>query len=72
MPMDFNVNCNVKNSIFDSTTPILANVTNEPINFDILNDPNYPNEMETFEVELVKDQQGLGITIAGYVCEKGL
>lgn len=35
----------------------------------------YPDEnqaeMETFEVELVKDQQGLGITIAGYVCEKG-
>jgi len=29
-------------------------------------------EMETFEVELVKDQQGLGITIAGYVCEKGM
>lgn len=28
-------------------------------------------EMETFEVELVKDQQGLGITIAGYVCERG-
>lgn len=28
-------------------------------------------EMETFEVELVKDHQGLGITIAGYVCEKG-
>ena len=28
-------------------------------------------EMETFQVELVKDQQGLGITIAGYVCEKG-
>ena len=28
-------------------------------------------EMETFEVELIKDQQGLGITIAGYVCEKG-
>ncbi|XP_071039505.1 multiple PDZ domain protein isoform X3 [Parasteatoda tepidariorum] len=27
-------------------------------------------EMETFEVELVKDQQGLGVTIAGYVCEK--
>ncbi|RWS15874.1 patj-like protein [Dinothrombium tinctorium] len=27
-------------------------------------------EMETFEVELTKDQQGLGITIAGYVCEK--
>lgn len=28
-------------------------------------------EMETFEIELEKDQQGLGITIAGYVCEKG-
>ncbi|KAL3256676.1 hypothetical protein MRX96_017132 [Rhipicephalus microplus] len=28
-------------------------------------------ETESFEVELVKDQQGLGITIAGYVCEKG-
>ncbi|XP_076355046.1 multiple PDZ domain protein-like isoform X3 [Tachypleus tridentatus] len=27
-------------------------------------------EMETFEVELTKDQQGLGVTIAGYVCEK--
>lgn len=27
-------------------------------------------EMETFEVELIKDQKGLGITIAGYVCEK--
>lgn len=28
-------------------------------------------EMETFDVTLVKDHQGLGITIAGYVCEKG-
>lgn len=27
--------------------------------------------METFQVQLVKDHQGLGITIAGYVCEKG-
>ncbi|XP_022238826.1 uncharacterized protein LOC106457273 isoform X3 [Limulus polyphemus] len=26
--------------------------------------------METFEVDLTKDQQGLGITIAGYVCEE--
>lgn len=25
---------------------------------------------ETFEVELTKGQQGLGITIAGYICEK--
>lgn len=28
-------------------------------------------EMERFTVELMKDIQGLGITIAGYVCEKG-
>jgi multiple PDZ domain protein len=28
-------------------------------------------EMEKFIVELKKDYHGLGITIAGYVCEKG-
>jgi multiple PDZ domain protein len=28
-------------------------------------------EMEKFSVELKKDYHGLGITIAGYVCEKG-
>lgn len=28
-------------------------------------------EMERFSVELKKDTYGLGITIAGYVCEKG-
>lgn len=28
-------------------------------------------EMERFTVELKKDSYGLGITIAGYVCEKG-
>jgi len=28
-------------------------------------------EMEKFTVELKKDYHGLGITIAGYVCEKG-
>eukprot|EP00090_Calanus_glacialis_P002198 TRINITY_DN11652_c0_g1_i1.p1 TRINITY_DN11652_c0_g1~~TRINITY_DN11652_c0_g1_i1.p1 ORF type:complete len:2133 (-),score=706.92 TRINITY_DN11652_c0_g1_i1:598-6156(-) len=27
-------------------------------------------EIETMEVELVKDKQGLGITIAGYTCER--
>lgn len=27
-------------------------------------------EVESIEVELVKDEKGLGITIAGYVCEK--
>lgn len=34
-------------------------------------EPEEP-EMDTFDVTLVKDHQGLGITIAGYVCEKGL
>ncbi len=29
-------------------------------------------EMEKFNVELKKDAHGLGITIAGYVCEKGI
>lgn len=29
-------------------------------------------EMERFTVELKKDIHGLGITIAGYVCEKGI
>lgn len=28
-------------------------------------------EMEKFNVELKKDAHGLGVTIAGYVCEKG-
>lgn len=37
----------------------------------VLDAPTPVPEMETFDVELVKDQQGLGITIAGYVCEKG-
>lgn len=29
-------------------------------------------EVENFDVVLKKDSQGLGITIAGYVCEKGI
>ena len=28
-------------------------------------------EMEIIQLNLVKDHQGLGITIAGYVCERG-
>ena len=31
----------------------------------------FPPEVENFQVELKKDSQGLGITIAGYVCERG-
>ena len=34
-------------------------------------DINSLPEMERFEVDLTKDAYGLGITIAGYVCEKG-
>lgn len=33
---------------------------------------DYLPEVENFEVQLKKDSQGLGITIAGYVCERGL
>ena len=32
---------------------------------------DYLPEVENFDVELKKDSQGLGITIAGYVCERG-
>lgn len=32
---------------------------------------DYSPEVENFDVVLKKDSQGLGITIAGYVCEKG-
>lgn len=35
-------------------------------------DVNALPEMERFIVELKKDSCGLGITIAGYVCEKGM
>lgn len=33
---------------------------------------DYLPEVENFEVQLKKDAQGLGITIAGYVCERGI
>lgn len=35
-----------------------------------LHEPNLP-ETETYSVELRKDDLGLGITVAGYVCERG-
>lgn len=35
-----------------------------------LHESNLP-ETETYVVELKKDDLGLGITVAGYVCEKG-
>ena len=33
--------------------------------------PNELPEKEEYQIELRKDTNGLGITIAGYVCEKG-
>lgn len=35
-----------------------------------LREPNLP-ETECYSVQLCKDDLGLGITVAGYVCEKG-
>ena len=28
-------------------------------------------QMELFEIKLEKDEKGLGLTVAGYICEKG-
>ena len=28
-------------------------------------------QMEIFEIKLEKDEKGLGLTVAGYICEKG-
>jgi len=28
-------------------------------------------EKESYEISLTKDGKGLGITVAGYICEKG-
>lgn len=41
---------------------------------DLATDMNldYLPEVENFDVQLKKDSQGLGITIAGYVCERGI
>lgn len=43
----------------------LPTLTMEPL------DINSLPEMERFIIELTKDELGLGITIAGYVCERG-
>ena len=29
-------------------------------------------EKEIYDVDLVKDEKGLGLTVAGYICEKGI
>lgn len=59
------------NPISQSKSNEQASLINLPPNVEILNDPEHKTDMRTFDVELIKDQQGLGITIAGYVCEKG-
>ena len=63
----------VQSNINAAGSPPLGNdVTNQMSSYSILEKDPVASEMEMFDVELVKDQQGLGITIAGYVCEKGM
>ena len=45
-----------------------ANISNNSLTSD---SPNELPEKEEYQIELRKDNNGLGITIAGYVCEKG-
>ncbi len=69
--------------ITTTTTTTVSSVTNVPLPFQATTSntttaiepereapSTEPSEMETFDVELIKDQQGLGITIAGYVCNE--
>lgn len=52
--------------------PITAQIPELPaLSMDTIDVKSLP-EMERFTVELRKDTYGLGITIAGYVCEKGI
>ena len=44
--------------------------TTAPLPTPAMTAPRDMPEIETMEVELVKDNQGLGITIAGYTCER--
>lgn len=41
------------------------------LSLDLGHESNDLPETETYTVELKKDDLGLGITVAGYVCEKG-
>nr|XP_015837296.1 PREDICTED: inaD-like protein isoform X2 [Tribolium castaneum] len=49
-----------------TTGPVITNML--PLDM-ALHEPNLP-ETETYSVELRKDDLGLGITVAGYVCER--
>lgn len=62
----------VRPSLPSSALPILTSTPSLPIlTMDMLPPQTQLPEMEKFNVEIQKDSQGLGITIAGYVCEKG-
>lgn len=53
--------------------PVLTSAPSLPLlTLDMLPPQTQLPEMEKFTVEIQKDSHGLGITIAGYVCEKGL
>lgn len=46
--------------------------TTTPLPLDMaLREPTLP-ETETYNIQLKKDDLGLGITVAGYVCETGI
>ena len=32
---------------------------------------SYEDQRCVFEIEMEKDENGLGLTVAGYICEKG-
>lgn len=49
--------------------PVTAAVNLLPLDM-ALREPTLP-ETEIYNIQLKKDDLGLGITVAGYVCEKG-
>lgn len=65
----------VRNPMPIGTMPVIPTVPVQIPELPVLTmdtiDVNSLPEMERFTVELKKDIYGLGITIAGYVCEKG-
>lgn len=58
---------------FDPNAVAAATALSVGQTMDLATDINldYLPEVENFDVQLKKDSQGLGITIAGYVCERG-
>nr|CAD7456171.1 unnamed protein product [Timema tahoe] len=65
----------VRNPLPIGPPPLLPLLTTTPslpvLTIDMMSLESPLPEMEKFTVELKKDYHGLGITIAGYVCEKG-